>query len=109
MRRLQAIALLMILLTAPLAMVANGASLARQEMRMQLMAQRDDCSHMRFGICGCQRWPTGSFSLLTPIPDMVLPHTIQFPVLTIQNPSLCSSGLVVPPGYSPVAFHPPRA
>ena len=109
MRRLQAIALLVILSTAPLAMVAQGASLARQEQQMQWMAQRDDCAHMGLGFCGCQRGPMAALNLLVPMPNMVLPHAAQLPDLTVQCPSLRSSGSVVPLGYTPVEFHPPRS
>lgn len=109
MQRLQAIAFLVILLVAPLSMVAQGASLARQEKQAQLMAQRDDCAHLALGICGCQRGPMAAFNLLAPMPDMVLPHSVHLPAMTILSPALRSSGFVVPLGYTPVAFHPPRS
>lgn len=108
MRRLQAIALTLLLLTAPLAMVAQGASLAHKNKQIWLNAQTDDCAHVPLGICGCQRGPMESLGLLAPMPDMVLPRAVQLPALTIQGPTLRSSGFVDPPGYAPVMFHPPR-
>jgi hypothetical protein len=108
MRRLQAIALVVTLLLAPLAVLANAVSLARYEKQLRLAAQNDDCAHVSLGICGCEKGPLPVLSLVSPLPDMLLPRPVPFPALKIETPAFQALDLVAPSGFSPIAFHPPR-
>lgn len=108
MRFFQAIVLLVTLVTAPLAVVANAASFTRYQDQLQLMAQQDDCAHIPLGICGCERGPAPALSLISPLGEFVLPQPVPLPSLKISSPELRAPDFVVRWGFSPVAFHPPR-
>ncbi|HVB33372.1 MAG TPA: hypothetical protein VNJ52_03220 [Patescibacteria group bacterium] len=108
MRRIQAITIVLTLLMAPLALLANGAAVTRFQKELSLIAQQDDCAHIALGICGCHPVPVSALNLISPLPDIVLPRPLPLPLLERRSPEFRAPDIVLPPGFSPVAFHPPR-
>lgn len=108
MRRVQAIALVFTLLMAPLALLANGTSIVRYQKEMSRIAQQDDCPQIPLGICGCHPGPIPALNLIQPLPDMVLPSPVPLPLQEVRAAELSAPALILPPGFLPVAFHPPR-
>lgn len=108
MRRLQAIALIFTLLTAPLALVANTSGIRRYQKQLSLTAHDEHCAHIALGICGCHPGHAPTPNLATPLPDGVLLRPILLPPFASRMPGVRHPVAVVHSGFLSTPFHPPR-
>ncbi|HVB99046.1 MAG TPA: hypothetical protein VNJ12_06905 [Candidatus Dormibacteraeota bacterium] len=109
MRKVQSIALILSLLLAPLALVANSASMARYEQQLRMMAHDDYCAHAApLGICGCYPGNAPAPIVISPLPEMLLSRPVSTPLLQIRPQARPAPDLIFPAGFSSVTFHPPR-
>ncbi|MDE3137076.1 MAG: hypothetical protein KGL59_10915 [Acidobacteriota bacterium] len=116
MRRLQAIALVIALVAAPMALFAGAWKCACAPAQCTIaccnhgkcvMQHHDQCqgSSMAFN-CDCMRFP--SFSMLAPLTQMILPHPVTMPAIERTGPESPALAFAVLPGFLPSPFHPPR-
>lgn len=56
--------------------------------------------------CDCMRFP--SFTMLAPLTQMILPHTVTMPAVERNAPEFPRIVLAILPGFLPSPFHPPR-
>jgi hypothetical protein len=116
MRRLQAIALVIALMAAPMALFAGAweCACAPAQCTMScchggkcVMQHHDQCqgSSMAFS-CDCMRFP--SFTMLAPLTQMILPQPVTMPAVERNSPELPAIAIAILPGFLPSPFHPPR-
>jgi hypothetical protein len=116
MRRLQAIALVIALVAAPMALVTGAWKCACTPAQCTMACcnngkcvtqHHDQCqgSSMAFN-CDCMSFP--SFTMLAPLTQMILPHPVNLPALERTAPGMRAVTLAILPGFLPSAFHPPR-
>jgi hypothetical protein len=116
MRRLQAVALAIALVAAPMALVAGAWECAcapayctmaccRHDKCLMSRQERGPGSRTAFQ-CDCMRFPT--FAMLAPITQMILPHPVSLPAIERALPDSPAVALAVLPGFLPAPFHPPR-
>jgi hypothetical protein len=116
MRRLQAIALVIALMAAPMALFEGAwkSACASASCTMAccnngkcVMQHHERCqgSTMAFN-CDCMRFP--SFAMLAPLTQMILPQPVAVPAVDQAKPESPAIALAVLPGFLPCPFHPPR-
>lgn len=111
MRQLQAIALVIVLVAAPTALVAGAwkcaCAPAYCTMAHCMMRQHEQCQGAQTAFrCDCMRLP--SFAMLAPLTQMILPHPVSLPAIEPALPDSPALRLAVLPGFLPTPFHPPR-
>ena len=113
---MQAIALIIALMIAPLALFAGAWKCACAPAYCTMACcQHDKCAmqHHAQGQgsatafnCHCTRSP--SFKMLAPLTQMILPHPVTMPAIARTAPEFPAVALAVLPGFLPSPFHPPR-
>lgn len=115
MRRLQAIAMVLVLAGAPLALCAGVWKCACAPGYCTMTHGFCDCPMMRHErqpdskpvvCCNCMRYPLLAF--LAPLEPMILPQVAHLPAVAPAVPEAPVVALVVLPGFLPSPFHPPR-
>jgi hypothetical protein len=116
MRRLQAIALIIVLVAAPMALVAGAwkcacapdyCTMACCRHGKCLMNRHVRCPGSQEALqCDCMRFPT--FAMLAPITQMILPYPVSLPAVERALPDSPAVELAIFPGFLPSPFHPPR-
>lgn len=111
MRQLQAIALLIVLVAAPMALVAGAwkcaCAPAYCTMGHCMMRHQERCQGTRTALeCDCMRFP--SFAMLAPLTQMILPQPASLPGVERTLPDSPAIALAILPGFLPAPFHPPR-
>jgi hypothetical protein len=116
MRRLQAFALIIALVAAPMALFAGAWKCACSPDYCTMsccpdgkcvMQHHEQCqgSSMAFN-CDCMRFP--SFSMLAPLTQMIPPHPVTMPAVERTTLGIPRVALAVLHGFLPSPFHPPR-
>lgn len=94
---------------APLALMANGVSIARYQQNLRMTAHDEHCSHaVPLGICGCYPGQAPAPVIILPLPEMLLTHRVSAPAVTVRTPDRLAPRLIFPSGFVPAAYHPPR-
>ena len=115
MRRLQAIALVIALMAAPMALIAGAWECACTPRVCAMTCCHDGKCMMRqheqsldsaMASCDCMRLP--SFVTLAPLTQMILPHPAPMPAVKRAVPVAPALALAILPGFLPSPFHPPR-
>ena len=115
MRRLQAIALVIVLVAAPMALVAGAwkcacapayCTMQHCMMPRSMMQKHQRCQGSQKAFqCDCMRLP--SFAMLAPLTQMILPKPVSLPAIEPALPDSPAMALAVLPGFLPAPFHPP--